>query len=74
MAIRFVLAEKYTNKYKNRLHKCKYCGNTDVRVSSSRSIFPPKNQWFVACMTHACDCTGDFGKVIDAVIDWEKNH
>lgn len=74
MAIRFILADKYTKKYKDRLHKCNYCGNTDVRVGSSRSIFPPKNQWFVACMTYACDCTGDFDRVIDAVMDWEERH
>lgn len=72
MAKRFELAKKYTEKYKSVLNPCKHCGNTDVRIESDRSVFPPKNQWSVCCATHACDCTGSYDKVKDAVAAWQK--
>lgn len=72
MAKRFELAEKYTEKYRAVLRPCRYCGNTDIRIVSDRSIFGSHNTWSVCCMTPKCDCTGEYTKIKDAVKAWNK--
>lgn len=75
MAQRFAQAKKYTQKYKDILHPCKYCGNTDIVIASDRHLFGDhKAYWSVCCSTHACDCTGDYTSVKDAVEAWNKKH
>lgn len=71
MAKRYELAIKYTEKYRSVLPPCRYCGNTDVRICTDRTIFgPSRNTWFVACQTPKCDCTDSFTRVKDAVSAW----
>lgn len=75
MAQRFEQAKKYTQKYKDILHPCKYCGNTNIVIASDRHLFGDnKVYWSVCCSTHACDCTGDYTSVKDAVEAWNKKH
>lgn len=73
MAKRFDLAKKYTQKYKHLLPPCKYCGNTDIRIVSDRTILvKPRNVWSVCCSTPSCDCTAEFVRVQDAVDAWNR--
>lgn len=82
MAKRFELASQYTEKYRDKLHPCKYCGNTDIRIvlgrariSSNRTDFcGTKNVWSVVCSTLYCDCTGEYDSVKEAVDVWNKKH
>ena len=75
MSQRFEQAKKYTEKYKGILQPCKYCGNTDIRIVSERHFFGDNRvYWSVCCSTHACDCTGDYANVKDAVDAWNKKH
>lgn len=69
---RFERAKAYTQKYKDILKPCRYCGNTDIRIVSERSIFSPRNLWAVCCSTHACDCTADYTSVREAVKAWNE--
>lgn len=74
MAKRFEKAMEYTEKYKSVLLPCKWCGNTDVRIMSGRTILiHPKDVWFVSCQTKSCDCTGDYTSVKKAVEAWNEN-
>lgn len=74
MAKRFEKAREYTEKYKSMLLPCKWCGNTDVRIMSGRTILThPKDVWFVSCQTKSCDCTGDYTSVKKAVEAWNAN-
>lgn len=72
MAKRFEKAKAYTEKYKNQLLPCRCCGNTDIRIESERMIFAARDGWSVTCSTHACDCTGVYTKVVDAVKRWNE--
>ena len=73
MAKRFEKAREYTQKYGPMLKPCKYCGNTDIRVVSDRTLFPkPKDVWSVVCMTPRCNFTGSHTKVRDAVARWNE--
>ena len=73
MSIRFQKAIEYTQKYKHQLKPCKYCRNTDIRITSDRTIFPtPKNVWGVVCSTKNCHCTGAYSRVKDAIKAWNK--
>lgn len=72
MAKRFEKAKEYTEKYRNELLSCKSCGNTDIRIVSDRTIFPPKDGWSVCCMTESCDCTGVYTSVKEAVKRWNQ--
>lgn len=73
MAKRFELAKKYTEKYKHLLLPCRYCGNTDIRIVSDRTVFTkPTNGWSVCCATSACDCTGVYTHVKDAIETWNR--
>ena len=75
MAKRFEKAKYYTEKYKNILNPCKYCGNTDIRIASDRSILEkPCNTWSVVCTTPACDCTGEYTSVNEAIKHWNEDH
>lgn len=79
MSKRFEKAKYYTEKYKDQLFPCKYCGNTDICIGSDREIFgtngrPPKEIWFVACMTPKCDTTGGSTSVIKEIIKWNERH
>lgn len=57
MAKRFEKAREYTKKYGPQLLPCRFCGNTDIRIVSDRTIFPPKDGWGVVCTTDSCDST-----------------
>lgn len=72
MANRFERAKVYTEKYRDILLPCKYCGNTDVRIVSDRTIFPPRDGWSVCCSTPKCDCTATYTKVKDAIQRWNE--
>lgn len=72
MAKRFEKAKEYTEKYKDILLPCKWCGNNDIRIESDRMIFPSKDGWSVCCATRSCDCTGIYLSVKDAVNRWNE--
>lgn len=72
MANRFEMAKKYTEKYKQILLPCQFCGNEDVRIVSDRSVFGSRNLWGVCCQTPKCDCTGSYISVKDAVKRWNE--
>lgn len=72
MAKRFEKAKAYTQAYQHVLLPCRHCGSTDIRVLSDRTIFPPKDVWFVACSTPSCDCTASFSSVRRAVQRWNQ--
>ena len=75
MAKRHELAKKYTEKYKDVLAPCKYCGNTDIHITSERMVMnDPKNYWCVTCSTRACDCTGFYTSVKEAINRWNEKH
>ena len=75
MAQRHEQAKRYTEKYKSILLPCKYCGNTDINIVSERHFFGDNRvYWSVCCSTHACDCTGDYPRVKDAVAAWNNKH
>lgn len=72
MAKRFDKAKEYTQKYKSILLPCRWCGNTDIRIVSERTIFDPKDGWSVCCSTHACDCTRAYTSVRKAIARWNE--
>lgn len=73
MAKRFEKAMYYTEKYKSVLLPCKHCGNKEIVIASDRQAFGDnRNYWFVACSTHACDCTGDYTSVKAAIKRWNE--
>ena len=73
MAKRFDLAKRYTEKYKSALLPCRFCGNPDIRIESDRMMFPvPRDGWYVCCSTRACDCTGTYSGVRDAIKRWNE--
>lgn len=72
MAKRFERAKAYTKKYKSILLPCRCCGDTDIRITSERTIFPAKDAWAVGCGTPCCDCTGAYTSVKKAVKRWNE--
>lgn len=72
MARRFEKAKEYTEKYKKLLLPCKYCGNTEIVITSERSIFPPKDCWGVCCTTDKCNCTDIYTSVKRAIKEWNE--
>lgn len=72
MAQRYEQAKRYTEKYKNSLLPCRYCGNTNVHIVSERHFGDNRTYWAVCCQTYACDCTSDYTKVADAVNRWNE--
>lgn len=73
MAKRFEKAKEYTKKYKSLLQPCRYCGNTDIRIVSDRSILGKTgNTWSVVCTTPSCDCTAEYTSVRAAISAWNK--
>ena len=72
MSQRYVLAKRYTEKYKDVLLPCKHCGSKDIIIASDRGIFDSKLYWSVCCSTHACDCTGFHTSVREAVKSWNE--
>lgn len=74
MAKRFEKAKEYTEKYKNQLLPCRYCGNTDIRIVSDRTIFPSPSRdgWSVCCSTKSCDCTNVYTSVKKAIEAWNR--
>lgn len=72
MSKRFEQAKKYTQKYKEILFPCHVCGNKDIRIVSDRGIFPPRNLWSVCCSNYACECTGSYISVKEAIQQWNK--
>lgn len=72
MSKRYEQAKQYTEKYKEVLAPCKYCGSIDIIITSERNL--GKNCWTVNCTTHACDCTAFCTSVKDAVKKWNAKH
>ena len=73
MSKRFEKAKEYTQKYKSVLLPCKHCNSSDIRITSERMVFGDnKNYWCVSCSTPACDCTGFYTSVKQAVQRWNK--
>lgn len=72
MSKRFEKAKEYTEKYKNKLLPCKYCGNKNILIVSDRTIFPPKDGWNVCCSTHNCDITATYTSVKEAIKRWNE--
>ena len=72
MANRFERAKAYTEKYRSVLLPCRHCNNTDIRVVSDRTIFPPGDAWSVCCSTKSCDSTGSYKSVRAAVNRWNE--
>lgn len=73
MAKRFDKAREYTEKYKSMLLPCKYCGSEDIIITSERMVMNDShNYWCVGCTTHACDCTGFYTSVKEAIKNWNK--
>ena len=72
MAKRFELAKHYTEKYKDILKPCKYCGNKNIIITSELSIYERGNFWSVTCATPKCDCTGSYRSVKDAIKAWNR--
>lgn len=72
MANRFEKAKEYTQKYKSSLVPCKFCKGTDLRITSDRTIFNPRNVWSVDC---ACgNCVYGLTRVKDAIQKWNENN
>lgn len=74
---RYEKAKEYTQKYKNVLAPCKYCGNTDIYITSDRAFWGSnkgKNLWSVVCSTPNCDCTKPFSSVRAAITHWNDRH
>ncbi len=73
MARRHEMAKRYTEKYRDVLLPCKHCGNQEIVIVSERHLFGDnKVYWSVCCTSHACDCTGDYTRVRDAVNRWNE--
>ena len=72
MAKRFEKAMEYTQKYKDVLLPCKWCGNKEIIIASQRTIFPAKEGWSVCCSTHNCDITATYSSVKKAVEAWNS--
>lgn len=83
MSKRFEQARAYTEKYKDKLLPCRYCGNTDIRIASDRETVVvgkdknystartrTQNVWSVVCSTPHCDCSGTYTSVLKAIEDW----
>lgn len=72
MAKRFERAKEYTQKYKSQLLPCKWCHGTDIRITSDRTIFNPRNVWSVDC---SCgNCVYGLVRVKDAVQRWNEQN
>lgn len=72
MAKRFETAKKYTEKYKDVLVACRFCKGKDLRITSDRTIFNPRNVWSVDC---ACgNCVYGLIRVKDAVKRWNETN
>lgn len=72
MANRFEKAKEYTQKYKNALVPCKFCKGTDLRITSDRTIFNPRNVWSVDCICG--NCVYGLDRVKDAVRRWNETN
>ena len=70
MANRFEQAKAYTKKYKSALVPCKFCKGTDLRITSDRTIFNPRNVWSVDCTCG--NCVYGLVRVKDAVARWNE--
>lgn len=73
MANRFERAKRYTEKYKSILKPCKYCGSTDIHITSDRTIFNPKDVWSVGC-ANCGDCVYGKPTVKEAVERWNERY
>lgn len=73
MSRRFEKAREYTEKYKDILLPCHICGNKEIWIVSDKEIFPPKrNVWSVVCTKAACECTGTYTGVKEAIRHWNE--
>ena len=73
MSKRFEKMREETEKHRNELAKCSYCGN-EARIVIDRLPFHNRYFWSVVCSTHACDCTGFYKTVKEAINTWNKRH
>jgi hypothetical protein len=82
---RYEQAKTYTEKYKSQLKPCKWCGNTDIRITTDRLTVVTNddrtisnarhkivNGWSVVCSTPHCDCTGIYTSVRKAIERWNE--
>ena len=85
MSKRFEQAKTYTEKYRDKLLPCRYCGNADIRIASDRETYivgedrsvytariRSRNAWSVVCSTPNCDCSGIYTNVREAVEEWNE--
>lgn len=73
MSQRYERAKYYTEKYKDLLQPCQYCGNTEIEIVSDRLMFENKNAWSVCCTTDKCDSTGAYTSVRKAIEVWNSH-
>lgn len=72
MANRFERAKEYTKKYKSVLIPCKFCGGTELCITSDRTVFNPRNVWSVDCTCG--NCVYGLIKVKDAIKKWNDQN
>ena len=72
MSQRYIKAAEYTAKYKKDLLPCRHCKGTNTRIVSERTVFDPKNVWYVACCDCG-DCASDSTSVRQAIKNWNSD-
>lgn len=85
MSKRYEQARIYTEKYKSQLKPCKWCGNTDICITTDRLTVVTNddktvsnaqcktvNGWSVVCSTPHCDCTAVYTSVYKAIKQWNE--
>ena len=85
MSKRYEYAKAYTEKYKSQLKPCRWCGNTDIHITTDRLTIVTNsdkavsnaqcktiNGWSVVCSTPNCDCTGVHTSVRNAIKQWNE--
>ena len=73
MAVRFVKARMYTERFSGQFLPCRYCGNTDIQVWTETEVSGGKPYWTVCCMTEYCDAIR-VDRIRDAVKVWNDRH
>lgn len=73
MAVRFVKARMYTERFRGQFLPCRYCGNTDIQVWTETEVSGGKPYWTVCCMTEYCDAIR-VDRIRDAVKAWNDRH
>ena len=73
MAVRFVKARMYTERFRGQFLPYRYCGNTDIQVWTETEVSGGKPYWTVCCMTEYCDAIR-VDRIRDAVKVWNDRH